>query len=177
MLRNEKVAFGKMIANKSVQLSSVLVCACSGLKAPEINALRLTIRRSGGFVQMGSNRVISKALEETKFNYVSNHLKGTNFVVFFDDSKDVISIIRSINEEIKRHRGKIEFKCCSLNGTELDINFFKKVAGIKTTAQLQNTFVNSLFLSAQYLQSILARPSRSLAIAMESYYKSKEGNK
>ena len=176
MLRNEKVAFGQMVVKKSVDLSSALICSCSGLKAQQINALRLTIRRSGGFVQMGSNRVISKALEQTKFQYITDHLKGTNFVVFFDDSMDIIGIINSVNEEIKRHKGKIEFKCCNLNGLNLDVNFFKQVAKIKTTEQLRQAFVNSLFLSAQYLQAMLAKPARDLAIAMESYYKSKEGN-
>lgn len=176
MLRNEKINFGNKIIGKTKELSSALVCACSGLKASDINSLRLSVRRAGGYVQMGSNRVISKALEQTRFGYVPPHLTGSNFIVFFDDTKDIIGLIKSVNDELKRHKGKIEFKCCNLNGAELDLNFFKKVASIKSTAQLQSTFVNSLLLSAQYLQASLSKPSRSLAIAMESYYKSKEGN-
>lgn len=175
MLRNEKIAFGRKIVERTSSLSSALVCSCVGLKADQINSLRLSVRRAGGHVQMGANRVISKALEETKFNFLTGHLKGSNFVVFFDGSYDVIGVIKAINDELRKHKGKLEFKCCSLNGTELDLNSFKKIATIKTVAQLQSTFVSSLLLSAQYLQTVFARPSRSLVIAMESYYKSKEG--
>lgn len=174
MFRKEKVAFGNSVVKKIENLSASIVCSCEGITAPEMTALRLNVKSAGGHPQMGSNRVISKALDSTSFSYISEHLKGSNFTVFFD-SDNPLSVIRVINDVLRKNKEKMSLKTCNLGGTVLEMADFKKVASIKSEEQLRAELFSALFLTTHYFMNVLSSPIKSLVNSLEKYYKSKEG--
>ena len=166
MYKSEKIKFGEKVVENSSKYEAVAVCSCKSITANELTAFRLSIRRAGGYVQMGGNLIIGKAFEGTKFADISSHLKGSNLIIFFDSVSSVGSIVRTIEGAMKEYKERIDLKYFRIEDQVCS----------KGVIKLLGTFDSGMHAVISLLRS-LANPFQSLAILSKEYYdlKDKEG--
>jgi large subunit ribosomal protein L10 len=161
--KQAKISFGKKVLGTSEKYSCAIVYDKKPVKATEMDTLRRNIRMINGKVQVGGNLIVSKALSETSFSSLSEKLKGSNIIVFFNSPFDC----GKIQNQIKSLKDKFTFKCAVINGTQYSEAEFNSIARFDS----RNTGI-------AYMLSSMNSPISSLARLLKQHYEiMKEGQK
>lgn len=165
MYKKEKVAFGQKVLEKSSNYTCALVYEKKPIKATEMDNLRRNIRNNEGKVQIGGNLIVSKALAETRFAQLSEKLKGSNIIIFFNDALNS----GRMHNQVKLLKDKLAFKMALIEDGKYSEKEFASIARF-----------DSRKTAMAYMLCSMNSPISCLARLLKQYYdiiKEKEGQK
>ena len=120
------------VAAIAVDAKSAVAIDYHGIAANQMTDLRKRAREQNVHIRVIKNSLARRALEDTPFACMSEHLSGPIMFAFsLDDPAAAARIIHSLAKEIE----EIEVKLVSLDGKLYDITTIKKLAELPTYEQ------------------------------------------
>ena len=137
----EKQAVIDEIKGKLEKAQSAVVIDYIGISVAQADAMRKKLRESNIDYTVYKNKLVSRAVEGTKYEVLKNALSGPSAFAF--SYEDAIAPARVISGIIKEYK-KMEFKAGVIEGTFYDAEGVKAIATLPSRDELIAKFMGSI---------------------------------
>ena len=174
MFRRAKIDFAAKVVEKVQDKRGIVLCSYDQLAASDLANIRLSIRKSGALMQIGSKGVLKKGFEIAANNrpFAFNlpdalkEIRGPTALIFFEN--EILGTLASLNEASKKYPGQIQIIGLQLESKNLSKIEIEGMSKYKSTPEL-----------FQGIYSLLTTAISTLVICLKGYYKEilEEGTK
>lgn len=142
---------------------AVFACGFEGLKVDEDFQLRRQVRQNGGAYRVLKNRLARQASEGTPYAEALGSLQGMTSLAYTED--DPVALVKALVAYAKDHP-VFQFKAGVLEGRVLDVAAINQLSTMPGREELYAQLLYVINAPAQRVASVLAAPSRYLAVAI-----------
>ena len=128
MTRAEKESFVAEFRERLDRSEAIFLTDFTGLDVKAMTSLRSKLKKSGGQYLVVKNRLVRRALADTRIPDISGFLTGPTGVVFGDG--DVVDAARTVTDFAKENGDRPVFKVGVLETDILDPAQIERVAGL-----------------------------------------------
>ena len=165
MERTEKRDFVASLATVFADTSFVLVGRNAGLTVAAVDDLRRRMKAKGATYKVAKNRLAIRALDGTRFQGISDLLKGPTALAW---STDPVAVAKTAVEFAKVN-DKFVILGGALGNQLLDVEGIKALAELPSLETLRARFVGLLQTPATRIASVLQAPGGQLARVLKAY--------
>jgi large subunit ribosomal protein L10 len=137
----EKQAIIDEIRGKLDKAQSAVVIDYIGITVAQADAMRKKLRESNIDYTVYKNKLVSRAIEGTKYESLKNVLSGPSAFAF--SYEDAVAPARVISGIIKDYK-KMEFKAGVIEGSYYDADGVKAIAALPSREELLAKFMGSI---------------------------------
>jgi large subunit ribosomal protein L10 len=152
------------------QQSFLAVTVNKGLTVAEVQELRKRIRAAGAGFKVAKNRLARLALAGTKFEGLSDMLKGPTGIAF---SKDPVAAAK-VCAKFAKDNAKLIIVGGSLDGQKMDAAQVEALATLPSLDELRGKIVGLIQAPATKIAGVLAAPAGQLARVLSARAKQGE---
>ena len=152
------------------QQTFLAVTVNKGLTVAEVQELRKRMRAAGAGFKVAKNRLARLALAGTKFEGLSDLLKGPTGIAF---SKDPVAAAK-VCAKFAKDNEKLIIIGGSLEGQRMDVAQVNALAVLPSLDELRGKIVGLLTAPATKIASVLAAPAGQLARVLSARAKQGE---
>jgi large subunit ribosomal protein L10 len=152
------------------QQTLLAVTVNKGLTVAEVQELRKRIRAAGAGFKVAKNRLARLALAGTKFEGLSDMLKGPTGIAF---SKDPVAAAK-VCAKFAKDNDKLVIVGGSLDGQKMDAAQVQALATLPSLDELRGKIVGLLQAPATKIAGVLAAPAGQLARVLSARAKQAE---
>ena len=129
------------IKEKLERAESAVVIDYMGISVEQADAMRKRLRDANVDYTVYKNKMVSRAIKDTKFAELENVLSGPSAFAFsYDDAIAPAKILSGIMKDFK----KMEFKAGIIQGTMFDAEGVKAIAMLPSRDELISKFMGSI---------------------------------
>ena len=129
------------IKEKLERAESAVVIDYMGISVEQADAMRKRLRDANVDYTVYKNKMVSRAIKDTKFAELEKVLSGPSaFAISYDDAIAPAKILSGIMKDFK----KMEFKAGIIEGTLFDAEGVKAIAMLPTRDELISKFMGSI---------------------------------
>jgi large subunit ribosomal protein L10 len=129
------------IKEKLERAESAVVIDYMGISVEQADAMRKRLRDANVDYTVYKNKMVSRAIKDTKFAELEKVLSGPSaFAISYDDAIAPAKILSGIMKDFK----KMEFKAGIIEGTMYDADGVKAIAMLPTRDELISKFMGSI---------------------------------
>lgn len=129
------------IKEKLERAESAVVIDYMGISVEQADAMRKRLRDANVDYTVYKNKMVSRAIKDTKFAELENVLSGPSAFAFsYDDAIAPAKILSGIMKDFK----KMEFKAGIIQGTMFDAEGVKAIAMLPSRGELISKFMGSI---------------------------------
>ena len=165
MERTEKRDFVASLATVFADTSFVLVGRNAGLTVAAVDDLRRRMKANGATYKVAKNRLAIRALDGTRFQGISDLLKGPTALAW---STDPVAVAKTAVEFAKVN-DKFVILGGALGTQFLNVEGIKALAELPSLETLRARFVGLLQTPATRIASVLQAPGGQLARVLKAY--------
>lgn len=137
MDRTQKHAFVEAFNGTVAKANTVVVAHYRGLTVKQMQTLRANLREQGGEAQVAKNRLAKLALKGTKFEGLSDLLKGPTIIAF---SEDVIAAAK-VTQKFADQNDVMVILGGQMEDKVLDADGVKTIAALPSLNELRGKLV------------------------------------
>jgi len=152
------------------QQTLLAVTVNKGLTVAEVQELRKRIRAAGAGFKVAKNRLARLALAGTKFEGLSDLLKGPTGIAF---SKDPVAAAK-VCAKFAKDNAKLVLVGGSLDGQKMDAAQMQALATLPSLDELRGKIVGLIQAPATKIAGVLAAPAGQLARVLSARAKQAE---
>lgn len=141
------------------QQSFIAVTLNKGLTVAEAQALRKAMREAGAGYKVAKNRLARLALAGTKFENLSDLLKGPTGIAY---SKDPVAAAK-VCAKFAKDNAKLEIIGGNLDGQKMNAEGVKSLATLPSLDELRGKIVGLIQAPATKIAGVLQAPAGQLA--------------
>ena len=142
----------------------------NGMTVSEIQALRKQMRAAGASFKVAKNRLARLALAGTKFENLSDLLKGPTGLAY---SKDPVAAAK-VCSKFAKDNSKLTILGGNLDGQKMDVAGVETLAKLPSLNELRGKLVGLLQAPATKIAGVLAAPAGQLARVISAHAKKGE---
>jgi large subunit ribosomal protein L10 len=164
----------KLIASLSKTFKDaelVVVTQQAGLTVSEVTDLRRQMRAAGAGFKVAKNRLTRRALEGTRFQYLSGMFKGPTAIAF---SRDPVAAAKVAVEFANRNE-KLSIVGGGLGERSLDVASVKALATLPSLSEMRAKLLGLIAAPATRLASVINAPASQLARVIGAHVKKAGG--
>ena len=169
MNREQKQELVSSLNAMLAEQSFIAVTHNNGLTVAELQKLRKQMREAGAGFKVAKNRLARLALAGTKFENLSDLLKGPTGIAYSMDPVAAAKVCAKFAKDNK----KLEIIGGNLNGQRLDVAGVETLATLPSLNELRGKIVGLIQAPATKIASVLAAPAAQLARVLAA--KAKQG--
>lgn len=152
------------------ETSLVVVGHYSGLTVAEITDLRRQMRAAGASFKVSKNRLTKLALKDTKFEGLSDLMKGPTAIAY---STDPVAAAKVAVDYAKKNK-KFVLQGAVMGGQALDVGGIEALATLPSLDELRGKLLGMLQTPASRIASVLQAPGGQVARVLAAYAKKDE---
>ena len=153
-----------------VDQSFIAVTHNNGLTVAELQSLRKQMRAAGAGFKVAKNRLARLALAGTKFENITDLLKGPTGIAY---SKDPVAAAK-VCAKFAKDNAKLTILGGNLDGVKMDVASVQTLASLPSLNELRGKLVGLLQAPATKIAGILVAPAAQLARVMSARAKQGE---
>ncbi|HJS33239.1 MAG TPA: 50S ribosomal protein L10 [Alphaproteobacteria bacterium] len=164
----------KLIASLSKTFKDaelVVITQQSGLTVSEVTDLRRQMRAAGAGFKVAKNRLTRRALEGTRFHYLSSMFKGPTAIAF---SRDPVAAAKVAVEFANRNE-KLTIVGGGLGERSLDVANVKALATLPSLSEMRAKLLGLIAAPATKLATMINAPASQLARVIDAHVKKAGG--
>lgn len=142
----------------------VVVAKYAGLTVAEMQDFRGRMREAGGFVRVAKNRLAKIAIKNTRYEGLSDILKGMTVLAF---SHDPVAAAK-VADEFAKENPKLVPLGGAMDGMVLDEAGVKAVAAMPSRSELIASLVGCIASPAASIAGAVGAPAANIASILES---------
>lgn len=142
----------------------VVVAKYAGLTVAEMQDFRGRMREAGGFVRVAKNRLAKIAIKNTRYEGLSDILKGMTVLAF---SQDPVAAAK-VAGEFAKENPKLVPLGGAMDGMVLDEAGVKAVAAMPSRSELIASLVGCIASPAASIAGAVGAPAANIASILES---------
>ncbi len=117
MKKERKLELSQKLAEQLEGANAILVFDYTGLTVQEMEDVRNSVKEIGATFNVIKNSVVAKAIENSKWESLKEHLKGTNaYALSFDDAAALAKVLVAKAKSYDKLKAKVG----SLDGSVVD---------------------------------------------------------
>ena len=159
MNREQKAELVSSLNAMLADQAFVAVTVNSGLTVAEIQALRKQMRAAGAGFKVAKNRLARLALAGTKFENISDLLKGPTGLAY---SKDPVAAAK-VASKFAKDNAKLKILGGNLDGQKMDAAGVETLAKLPGLNELRGKIVGLIQAPATKIAGVVAAPAAQLA--------------
>lgn len=167
MDRAAKETFIRDLKSHLEDVQVVVVTRQSGLSVAESTDLRNKMRDAGASYKVVKNTLARLALQDTKFEGISSHLKGPMALAY---SKDPVAAAKVVADFSKKNE-KLSIVAGALGDKTLDVSGVQALAALPSLDELRAKIIGVISAPAQKMVGILNAPASQLTQVISAYAK------
>ena len=168
MDRTEKREFVASLAAVFADTSMVVVTSPNGLTVAEATELRRRMRAAGATYRVAKNRLVTLALDGTKFEGIKPLMKGPTALAW---SADPVAVAKTA-VEFARTNDRFSVLGGSLGAQMLDAAGIKALSELPSLPELRARLLGMLQTPATRIAGVLAAPAGQIARVLAAYARS-----
>lgn len=165
MDRQQKQAFVEELSNNLKTASLVVVTRQSGMTVSESKDLRAKMRAAGASFKVVKNTLARIAIKDTKFESLSDHLKGPAALAA---SEDPVAAAK-VAVEYMNDNEKFQVISGVLDDKVLELADVKALAKLPSLDELRAKIVGAISAPATKLATLIKEPGAGVARVVSSY--------
>jgi large subunit ribosomal protein L10 len=169
MDRQQKQELVSSLNATLTQQSFIAITHNKGMTVAEVQLLRKQIRAAGAGYKVAKNRLARLAIAGTKFENLSELLKGPTGIAYSTDPVAAAKVCAKFAKDNK----KLEIIGGNLNGQRLDVAGVETLATLPSLDELRGKIVGLIQAPATKIAGVLAAPAGQLARVLAA--KAKQG--
>ncbi len=173
MKRTEKEGFVEEIRKRLQESPSFFLTDFTGLDVKSITVLRDELKKTGAEYLVVKNRLVLRALQNTEFPDLSDHLLGPTGVVLGNDVP--IEAAKTVADFAKTHDDRPQFKVAVLDDAVLDASQIQKLAKLPPRDQLLAMLAGAFEAPMAALASALEGKLHEMVGLMKALQEKREG--
>ena len=171
MNREEKAKEIESIKKKFASAKAVLFAQNNGLKVSEVTDLRKTLAKEKSSLKVVKNRLLKRALSESKIEGLDAFIEGA--VAIATSDADPVTTAKTLVQFVKDHE-KLAIMGGYVDGKAFATESIKALADLPSREVLYSMFLRCLNSPATQLVSVLAAVPRQLVTVIDAIKKQKE---
>ena len=171
MDRSQKVKLIATLNDTFKQVELVVVTKQAGLTVAEVTDLRRQMRAAGAGFKVAKNRLTKRALDGTRFQGISDMLKGPTAIAY---SKDPVAAAKIVVEFANKNE-KLTIVGGSLGERPLDQAGVKALATLPSLPEMRARLAGMLQQPAAKIVGVLAAPAGGLARVIGAHARKQGG--
>ena len=149
----------------------VVMVGFRGLSCTEMDALRLSLRRSKARLFVARNRLAQRALAERQYNRLAQALADQ--VAFVFTNEDAVTVAKTLMERVKDNE-RITIKGGVLQGRELNAQDVKQLSELPAKEVLQSQLLAVIIAPVTRLAGALNAKTADLLSILKQYSEQKQ---
>jgi large subunit ribosomal protein L10 len=172
-LRKErKLELSENLSKQLENTVAIMVLDYTGLTVQQMEDIRNSIKEIGATFNVIKNSVVEKAVEDTKWDTLKEHLKGTNvYALSFDDPA---ALAKALVAKAKEHK-KLEIKVGSLDGSIVNAKQIEALSKLPPKEVLIAQLLGTMNAPVTGFVNVLAGNIRKLMYVLKAI-EEKKGN-
>ena len=171
MDRSQKEKLIATLNDTFKQVELVVVTKQAGLTVAEVTDLRRQMRAAGAGFKVAKNRLTKRALDGTRFQGISDMLKGPTAIAY---SKDPVAAAKIVVEFANKNE-KLTIVGGSLGERPLDQAGVKALATLPSLPEMRARLAGMLQQPAAKIVDVLAAPAGGLARVIGAHARKQGG--
>lgn len=171
MDRSQKEKLIATLNDTFKQVELVVVTKQAGLTVAEVTDLRRQMRAAGAGFKVAKNRLTKRALDGTRFQGISDMLKGPTAIAY---SKDPVAAAKIVVEFANKNE-KLTIVGGSLGERPLDQAGVKALATLPSLPEMRARLAGMLQQPAAKIVGVLAAPAGGLARVIGAHARKQGG--
>ena len=168
-----KIEQVESLREKLQEAEAVFICEYRGLNVAKITALRASIRRAGGEMNVAKNTLMGIALREESLPVPDSLMTGPNsFTIAYSDAAAVAKVIRDFSRE--KGNEALVIKGAVLGDDILSVEQVRALADLPSREVLLAQLAGTMIGPGRGLVTVLSGTTRGLVTCLERIKEQKE---
>ena len=159
------------VAEVARKAHSVIAAEYRGLTVAEMTALRVKAREAAVHVRVVRNTLARRALQDTEFECMSDHLIGPLVLAF---SENEPAAAARVMRDFAKANNKLDIKLAAFGGQLIDGNQIDVLANLPTRDEALSQLLSVLLAPASKLVRTLAEPQARVVRTLAAFGEQRE---